>query len=124
MRWDEIRAGVLPAVLLGAGFLVSCVTGPPIVRPDGSIDGRVVYERRCAQCHALRDPKAFSDEEWAENVRRFAPRAGVPPEWRPALISWLQQANDPSGEAETEGEDASVGRVSRNSFRRERASER
>lgn len=88
--WTSGPALAALVLCLSAG----CVTTGGFIREDGSVDAQALYERRCAQCHALYRPRDFDDEAWAENVRRFAPRAGVRPEWRPALIAWLQQAND------------------------------
>jgi hypothetical protein len=71
-----------------------CATTAAYQRADGSIDGRLVYERKCSQCHELWKPGDHSDAEWADAVASYGPRAGVRPEWRPALVAWLQEAND------------------------------
>ena len=73
-----------------------------LVKADGSPDGQAIFEHRCNQCHALPDPGAYSDGQWARLVKRYGPRAGIRPEWRTAVITWLQEINDPQRPRDTE----------------------
>ena len=94
MRSPVNRVRLLP--LLGAACILASCMSVPLVNQDGSPNGRAIYEQRCTQCHARLDPRDYSDAQWAQNVARYAPRAGIRPEWRPAVVTWLQQANDPA----------------------------
>ena len=84
------------ALFVALALTPACASLPPLVTADGTPDGKAIYEQRCGSCHALRDPATCSDEEWARNVATFAARAGIRPSWRPAVIAYLQSANDGS----------------------------
>ncbi|MAG56937.1 MAG: hypothetical protein CMJ83_11640 [Planctomycetes bacterium] len=96
---ELLRVALLVGLLAGGLLLApGCETTSQFIAADGSLDCQVLYARRCSQCHALYQPDDFSDEEWVQKVKRYGPRAGIHPEWRPQLIEWLQRANDrPAG---------------------------
>ena len=99
-RSTSIFAGLLLLLLLLT--ISACVTTAPLLKPDGSPDGQAIFENRCNQCHALPSPRSWSDRDWARQVSHYGPRAGIRPEWREAVISYLQEANNASSAPRTE----------------------
>lgn len=71
------------AVLSIVFLLVSC-TPKKAVQPVASADthtaaeaakGQIIFENSCDRCHALPDPKKYSDEQWVDLVKAMAPKA-------------------------------------------------
>ncbi|NRA94825.1 MAG: hypothetical protein HRU14_01300 [Planctomycetes bacterium] len=89
----SIRAFFAVAALASLALLPGCETMSSFVREDGTLDCAALYARRCSQCHALYDPSDYTDKEWVSKVNRYGPRAGIAPDYRPALITWLQGSN-------------------------------
>ena len=89
----SLRALSCTIFLAGLILLPGCETMGSFIRADGTLDCETLYARRCSQCHALYAPSDYSDGEWVSKVNRYGPRAGVAPEYRPALIAWLQESN-------------------------------
>jgi len=75
----------MAAALLAAAALAACVS----VEPSGPVDAEVVYRSRCAICHPPWSPTAFSPAEWPRYVRKYAPRAGLTPAERDAVLAYL-----------------------------------
>lgn len=71
--------------LLAASALAACAS----VGPAGPVDAEAVYAARCAMCHPPWSPKSFGPEEWPKYVRKYAPRAGLTPAERDAVLSYL-----------------------------------
>ena len=71
--------------LLAAAALAACAT----TEPSGPIDAAVVYRARCAICHPPWSPTDFSPAEWPRYVRKYAPRAGLTPAERDAVLAYL-----------------------------------
>lgn len=85
---------ILTAVLALAAllsFLAACESLP--AAPDPAVDpvgyGQVMYERKCAACHELYDPRDYSRRAWTRAVKRYAPRAGLKREDRPYVEQYL-----------------------------------
>lgn len=75
----------LPGGLLVAALLAACAS----VDPGGPVDAETVYRARCALCHPPWAPTDFSPAEWPRYVRKYAPRAGLTPGERDAVLAYL-----------------------------------
>ncbi len=79
------------AVLLS--FLAACESLP--AAPDPAVDpvgyGQVMYERKCATCHELYNPREFSRRAWTRAIKRYGPRAGLKREDRPYVEQYLHE---------------------------------
>jgi trimethylamine-N-oxide reductase (cytochrome c) len=71
--------------LLAAAALAACAS----VEPSGPLDAEAVYRARCALCHPPWSPTDFSPAEWPRFVRKYAPRAGLTPAERDAVLAYL-----------------------------------
>jgi len=89
----SLRAFLCSMLLASLILLPGCETMSSFIRADGTLDCQALYARRCSQCHALYAPSDYTDKEWVSKVNRYGPRAGIAPEYRPALITWLQRSN-------------------------------
>lgn len=75
----------IPLGLALAAALAACASsGPP-----GPVDAAVVYRARCSLCHPPWDPSHLSPAEWPRYVRKYAPRAGLTPDERDAVLAYL-----------------------------------
>jgi len=92
-RLSRPRGLLLIGVLTTLTLLTACESTAVYINEDGTVDCATLYARRCSQCHALYEPGEYSDEAWVQKVRRYGPRAGVHPKYRPQLVSWLQAHN-------------------------------
>ena len=63
---------ILPLLLLAAAC---ATTAPSTGGRDREADGRGIYERSCARCHALYMPRSFTAGEWKYYVRKYGRKA-------------------------------------------------
>ncbi len=68
-----------------AAALAACASAGPA----GPVDAEAVYRARCALCHPPWRPADFSPAEWSRYVRKYAPRAGLTPAERDAVLAFL-----------------------------------
>jgi len=54
-------------------------------------DGRAIYERSCARCHALFMPKSFAADEWRHYVKKYGRRARLREEQRDLVFGYLSR---------------------------------
>jgi len=81
-RRIALRLGAALAVALVAA---ACASAPP----SGPVDAATVYRARCALCHPPWAPTDFAPGEWPRYVRKYAPRAGLTPDERDAVLAYL-----------------------------------
>ena len=74
----------IPAGALLASALAACASAPA-----GPVDAETVYRARCSLCHPPWHPTDFSPAEWPRYVRKYAPRAGLTPAERDAVLAYL-----------------------------------
>lgn len=94
--------------VLGLG---SCETNPTVAFPTARVlaatagtgpnsdiktldHGRKIYTTRCTECHVARTIGDYSVEQWRHYVKIMAPRAGLDPEDRFALETYLIAARE------------------------------
>jgi hypothetical protein len=70
---------------LAATALAACAS----TGPSGPVDAEAVYRARCAMCHPPWSPRDFAPTEWPGFVRKYAPRAGLTPAERDAVLAYL-----------------------------------
>ena len=75
---------MLAGLALAAG-LAACAAP----RAPGPADAASIYRARCSLCHAPWRPTDFSPAEWPRFVRKYAPRAGLTPDERDAVLGYL-----------------------------------
>ncbi len=60
-------------------LLASCTqtgtAGKKMARAEAHAEGKTIFENSCHKCHALPEPKAFTDEQWVGLVNSMAPKA-------------------------------------------------
>lgn len=71
--------------LAAAALLAACAS----VESQGPVDAETVYRARCSICHVPWSPTDFSPSEWPRYVRKYAPRAGLTPGEREAILAYL-----------------------------------
>lgn len=71
-----------------AAALAACASAGP-AGPPGPVDAAKVYRARCALCHPPWHPTDFTPAEWPRYVRKYAPRAGLTPDERDAVLAYL-----------------------------------
>ena len=54
-------------------------------------DGRAIYERSCARCHALYMPKSFSADDWRFYVKKYGRRARLREGQRDLVLGYLSR---------------------------------
>ena len=77
-----------PRILLAlaaAALLAACAS----VEPSGPVDAETVYRARCAICHPAWSPTDFSPSDWPRYVKKYAPRAGLTPAEKEAILAYL-----------------------------------
>ena len=74
---------------IAAGALLSAALAACASAPAGPVDAERVYRARCSLCHPPWHPTDFSPSEWPRYVRKYAPRAGLTPDERDAVLSYL-----------------------------------
>jgi len=40
-------------------------------------NGKMLYEEKCSNCHGLKNPTAYNEEQWGKHVKRMAPKAKI-----------------------------------------------
>ena len=71
-----------------AAALAACAASGSAGRA-GPADAASIYRARCSLCHAPWRPTDFSPAEWPRFVRKYAPRAGLTPDERAAVLDYL-----------------------------------
>lgn len=83
-------AGVVLAVaVVGAVGAAGCSSAPD--RPPDAVAGKGLFQARCAACHALPVPRAYSAVEWRGIVRKMGPRAGLGPAGQKDILEFVLQ---------------------------------
>lgn len=84
---------ILFALTACSCLLLACESLPQA--PDPDVDpvgyGQVMYERKCAGCHELYDPRDYNRKAWTRAVKRYGPRAGLKREDRPYVEQYLHE---------------------------------
>ena len=75
---------MLAGLAFAAGLAACAAPGPA-----GPVDAETVYRARCSLCHAPWSPTDFSPADWPRYVRKYAPRAGLTPDERDAVLGYL-----------------------------------
>ena len=77
--------------LAAAALLAACASVPESgpAGPAEPVDAETVYRARCSICHVPWSPTDFSPSEWPRYVRKYAPRAGLTPGEREAVLAYL-----------------------------------
>jgi mono/diheme cytochrome c family protein len=87
---------LLPALCVAAVLLplAACVTtSADYVDPaTGKRSGRLLYERRCAECHALYAPSSYSPAQWRPIVEEMAELAHLDAEDSALIRDYLVEA--------------------------------
>jgi mono/diheme cytochrome c family protein len=83
-----LTLGFLATALLAA----ACVTLDDYRNQDGTLDGARLYQRRCSACHEPFEPTDYGPHEWPDLVERYGPRAGLNPEARAAVVTFLKHS--------------------------------
>ena len=39
--------------------------------------GKLLYEENCGNCHGLKSPTDYNEEQWGKHVKRMAPKAKI-----------------------------------------------
>ena len=39
--------------------------------------GKMLYEENCSNCHGLKNPTAYNEQQWGKHVKRMAPKAKI-----------------------------------------------
>jgi cytochrome c5 len=39
--------------------------------------GKTLYEENCGNCHGLKSPTDYNEEQWGKHVKRMAPKAKI-----------------------------------------------
>lgn len=81
-------------LLIWCAGLVACATLDDYRLEDGSFDAARLYARRCSGCHDAFAPTDYTADDWPAYVERYGPRAGLTPEARSAVLSYLLKACD------------------------------
>ena len=77
------------APILGAAALAAALAACASFVPGGPVDAEAVYRARCALCHPPWAPTHLAPAEWPRYVRKYAPRAGLTPAERDAVLAYL-----------------------------------
>ena len=75
--------------------LAACVTtAPTYVDPaTGQRSGKLLYERRCAECHAIFAPKSYTPAQWRPIVDEMAELAHLDPIDTALIYEYLAAAS-------------------------------
>lgn len=87
--FSRLAGVVFAVVVVGAAGAAGCSSAPG--RPPDAAAGRGLFQARCAACHALPVPRAFSDVEWRGIVRKMGPRAGLGPAGQRDILEFVLQ---------------------------------
>jgi mono/diheme cytochrome c family protein len=76
LLWGSMAcAGGLPEPT-AADVLVARRDAPEVTLEDLQ-RGRAMYSRRCASCHALKEPSSLAPDDWAAAVEKMRAKQGV-----------------------------------------------
>lgn len=75
--------------------LAACVTTAPnyVDSGTGQRSGKLLYERRCAECHALFAPKSYTPAQWRPIVEEMAELAHLDPADAELIHDYLASAS-------------------------------
>ncbi len=78
----------LPILIL----LAACATTGRPARPDAHHpQGRTLYEKSCARCHALYMPLSFTAPEWSFYVKKYGRKARLTSDQKALVYDYLSQ---------------------------------
>lgn len=100
MKPAIMKRRILSSICLFSLVLLATACGPSRRDDDaeGAADGESLYRRHCQTCHELYDPRDYSPSEWARNVKRYGPRAGLDREEQALVLDWLAEQTEPAAE--------------------------
>lgn len=52
--------------------------------------GKKVFEKRCNQCHALKEPVNYEQQKWVQILERMAPKAQLDDTQRAEVLAYVQ----------------------------------
>lgn len=86
------RCGLALIVAMGAILALqpSCVRAPAAKPGVAPSRGEVLYRARCAQCHDLVPPSAYTGPQWQGVLARMQPYANLNNEEAAAILEWLE----------------------------------
>ena len=86
----------LPAVILFAVLgLVLPQAEAAELSPKETSDARKIYIAKCAKCHELYNPKAYTDPEWADWMKKMGKKSKLKPEQSQLLVRYTDTLRPP-----------------------------
>lgn len=83
--------------LFTIGLLASCTyqgtPGGKRAEAKAIAEGKVLFDNSCHKCHALPEPKDFTDEQWVGLVESMAPKAKLTKEQGDKVYQYVSSAN-------------------------------
>jgi hypothetical protein len=85
MKATRAIGSVAAGLVLAIGIAACAGPGGPVTAEGAER----IYRTRCALCHPAWTPSDFSPDEWPFWVDKYAPRAGLTPDERDAVLAYL-----------------------------------
>lgn len=86
----------LPGVILFAILaLVLPLAEAAELSPTEAAAGRKIYLGKCAKCHELHDPKAYTDTEWTDWMKKMGRKSKLKPEQLELLARYTDTLRRP-----------------------------
>lgn len=85
MKGTRAIGSVAAGLALAIGLAACAGPGGPITA-EGAAQ---IYRTRCALCHPAWTPSEYAPDEWPFWVNKYAPRAGLTPDERDAVLAYL-----------------------------------
>ncbi len=88
-------AALLVVVIIGCSSTKTTETTAPstAAASPASDHGKALYEANCTKCHALKDPKAFSEEKLRKMVPIMAAKAKIDAETQSQILTYVLAVN-------------------------------
>ncbi len=81
----------LPAVTLSTVLaLILSAAEAAELSPTEATAGRKIYLAKCAKCHELHDPKAYTDTEWIDWMKKMGKKSKLKPEQSELLFRYTE----------------------------------
>lgn len=89
----KIIFGSLTMGLVLASCTQSGMAGSKLKKEKQIAEGKTIFENSCHKCHALPEPKAFTDEQWVGLVNAMAPKAKLTDEQGKLVYEYVSNVN-------------------------------
>ena len=63
--------------------------------PKETADARKIYVAKCAKCHELYDPKAYTATEWVDWMKKMGKKSKLKPEQLQLLVRYTDTLRPP-----------------------------